>query len=51
MYKSGVPRFVLAMRVDLGFALLRIRLASAMGLALIPNNKELAETELAAVGV
>ena len=51
MYKSGVPRFVLAMSINSGFALLRIGLASAMGLALIPNNKELAETELAAVGV
>ena len=51
MYKSGVPRFVLAMSVDLGFALLGIRLASAMGLALIPNNKKLAEVELAAGGV
>jgi hypothetical protein len=39
------------MGVDLGFALLGILLASAMGLALIPNNKKLAEIELAAVGV
>ena len=51
MFKSGVLRFVLAMSVDLVFALLGIRLASAMGLALIPDNKKLAETELAAVGV
>ena len=50
MYKSGVLRFVLAMSVDLGFALLGIRLASAM-VVLIPNNKRLAEMELAAVGV
>lgn len=51
MYKSGAPRFVVAMSVNSGFALVGILLAFAMRLALTRANKRLAEVEMAAVGV
>lgn len=51
MYKSGAPRFVVAMSVNSSCALFGILLAFAMRLALIRANKKLAEVEIAAVGV